>query len=173
MNWNEYFIYDENSPSGLSCAKTGRHVGGYYKSGNRNIFYWKVWIGRDTFSAARIIYEIVAGKIPDGFVIDHISRDTYDNRISNLRAVPRVLNCRNNSKRPINRSGFTGVYFDGHTGEGRWCARWVESGKARKKNFAVSKHGFEKAKELAVQYRKEQIERLNSLGYGYTENHGL
>lgn len=173
MNWKEHFIYDENSPSGLSCTKTGKHAGGYYKTGNRNLWYWKVWIGRKTYSAARLIYEIKVGEIPKDYVIDHINRDTSDNRLYNLRSVPRVLNCRNNSKRPLNISGFTGVYFDSYAGQGRWCARWVEDGKARKKNFAVSKYGNAHALELAVQYRKEQIERLNTLGYGYTETHGL
>lgn len=36
-----------------------------------------------------------------------------------------------------------------------------------------NKYGYDEAFKLACEYRKEQIKRLNSLGYGYAELHGL
>ena len=42
-----------------------------------------------------IIWECENGKIPDGYVIDHINRNKQDNRIENLRAVPNGVNVMN------------------------------------------------------------------------------
>lgn len=46
--------------------------------------------------------------IPEGFEIDHINRDEYDNRPENLRLAVRQQNAVN-SAAPIGRSGFRGV----------------------------------------------------------------
>lgn len=43
----------------------------------------------------RIVYLSKYGAIPDGFEIDHIDRDTHNNKISNLRAVSREDNMKN------------------------------------------------------------------------------
>jgi hypothetical protein len=172
INWEDHFTYDENSPSGLISKKTGKPHGSLNIRDGK-VISWVAWINRTTYVASRIIYEMMIGPIPAEWVIDHIDRDPSNNKISNMRAVPRVLNCRNNSKRVKNISGTTGVYFDGTSGMGRWCARWNEQvGKARKKNFAVSKYGFDKAKELAVRYREDKLRDLIESGYGYTDNHG-
>lgn len=42
-----------------------------------------------------IIWECENGKIPDGYVIDHINRNKQDNRFENLRAVPNSINVMN------------------------------------------------------------------------------
>ena len=42
----------------------------------------------------RVVYEAFKGKIPEGFVIDHINFNTHDNRLANLRAVPNEFNSR-------------------------------------------------------------------------------
>lgn len=81
-------------------------------------------------------------------------------------------------KRKTNSSGVTGVIweFNKKTGTTRAMARWIEydNGVAKQcsKSFSVKTYGLLPAFALAVQYRKDQIKRLNELGYGYSENHG-
>ena len=56
---------------------------------------------------------------PKGYVRDHISRNTLDDRRENLRVVPKGWNQRNMGLSPNNKSGFKGVYK--HS-KGKW---WV------------------------------------------------
>ena len=52
--------------------------------------------------AHRIIWEMHNGSIPEGFEIDHINRDTEDNRLANLRLVS-IAGNRRNTKRLLTR----------------------------------------------------------------------
>ena len=47
----------------------------------------------------RIVYLARHREIPEGYEIDHIDRDTSNNRISNLRAVTRYENLKNRKGR--------------------------------------------------------------------------
>ena len=47
--------------------------------------------------------------VPDGYVIDHINRDTLDNRMSNLRAVTPGVNMLNKEKYNNSKTGITGI----------------------------------------------------------------
>ena len=49
---------------------------------------------------------------PRGVEIDHVNRDTLDNRRENLRVATRRQNMANTSKGPRNTSGFKGVSSD-------------------------------------------------------------
>lgn len=54
--------------------------------------------------------------------VDHINRDTVDNRLSNLRIVSRSLNCFNRDVTKYNTSGCIGVYkMSGY--DDKWCAQ--------------------------------------------------
>lgn len=56
----------------------------------------------------RMIWEYHNGEIPDGYVIDHISQDSLDNRLSNLRAVTNSVNLSNSRKNVL-------IQHDGQT----------------------------------------------------------
>lgn len=49
---------------------------------------------------------------PNGLEVDHINRDTHDNRRCNLRPATRSDNNCNKGPHPRNTSGYKGVYWD-------------------------------------------------------------
>jgi hypothetical protein len=73
-----------------------------------------VWDGRQR--SISMHQEILGKRL--GFEIDHINRDSLDNRRRNLRFVTRSQNMLNGSMRK-NRTGFRGVERAGN----KWCAR--------------------------------------------------
>lgn len=73
-----------------------------------------------TLAAHRLAWLIVNGEMPD-YDIDHIDGNRSNNKIDNLRAVTKALNCRNAKMLKSNTSGVTGVTLDKSTG--KWRAR--------------------------------------------------
>lgn len=107
--------------------------------------------------AHRAIWALTCGKWPD-LDIDHINGARDDNRIKNLREVPRRENARNAEIRSDNKSGVVGVSWD--NGRGRWVARiGAEAGYRFLGYFDVM--------EDAVKARKSAEDE-----HGYHENHG-
>jgi len=83
---------------------------------------------------------------------------------------------RNHSLHRNNISGAVGVCLtkSGHGyGHEYYLAFWTDlEGKRKTKCFCTYKYGHEEAFELAVAYRKQQIEILNAAGAGYADSHG-
>ena len=100
-----------------SIDKIGYQVIGFSHEGKLN-----------RLKAHRLAWLIVHGKLPDG-EIDHINRNRADNRISNLRDVPRAINHRNLTMLRNNTSGVTGVCW--HKTKGKWQARAKIDGRYR------------------------------------------
>ncbi len=92
----------------------------------------------------------------------------------NLRWATHKEQARNRGITNRNTSGFQGVRFRLVDGSTYATASWfcIYDGKANSKTFAVSKFGLLPAFKLACEYRIKMIEQLNSLGAGYSENHG-
>lgn len=102
----------------------------------------------------------------------------------NIRWADDNQQARNKGKSQVNTSGTTGVQWycqqyqtKSGVGEANYAlATWNEvnngAPKAHNKKFSVRKYGLLPAFAEAVKYRQQKIEELNSLGYGYSENHG-
>jgi hypothetical protein len=178
----DVFYYDLNSPSGLMWKVTrysgngkpqalaNTPAGGLNSNGRYEVRFQ----GRLT-QCHRIVYELLIGEIPEGMIIDHIDGDGSNNNINNLRVVTDKLNARNRKMEVRNTTGVTGVHpykFPDGRVKG-YVATWREAGtgKSKSKSFSFRKFG-EEAFDLACEYRKKIIEKLNELGEGYTLRHG-
>ena len=87
---------------------------------------------------ARIVWEYHFGTIPEGLSIDHINRNSLDDRIENLRLATQ--------RQQTHNRGCTGCYFN--KTKRRWIARIVRDGKTHYL-------GSFKVKEEAVQARRK------------------
>lgn len=89
-----------------------------------------------------------------GFEVDHINRDTLDNRKSNLRIVTRSQNQKNKGIQKNNKTGMTGVYWVEKTK--RWLVRMKIEGKNTYFGSFVDKQD---AIERAIDIRRQAIDR--------------
>lgn len=119
--------------------------------------YFKGGILGATYSAQRVAWLLHYGEWPNG-EIDHIDGDKKNNRIINLRDVPRKINSRNQKRRPNNKSGAGGVILRKDTK--KWAAFMHVDGK--KINL-----GCYSCFEEAVSARQEA-----NKDHGFTERHG-
>jgi hypothetical protein len=77
---------------------------------------------------ARLKYLTFVGPIPEGYVIDHIDGNTFNNDIRNLRAVPRAINDRDGGfMRKLRNKGiivamFPGIILEGYERMAEWKA---------------------------------------------------
>jgi len=184
-DYSEYFEYDSNSPSGLTRIKgvfTGRYEQG--KLGHCGLKvkrscggqHWMIKFKNRNTQIHRIIWQLVNGKIPEGYVVDHINGDSLNNNILNLRVVEKVKNSRNTRKRKNNTSGVVGVTLivNIKRNSAMWQAFFKDlSGKQTSKCFSIAKLGYDEAFRLACEWRVEQIRLLNEQGAGYTSRHGI
>ena len=83
--------------------------------------------------------------------IDHINRNTLDNRKDNLRKCTHQQNCINRSKRKDNKTGITGVQFR----NGKWIALLTYKGQRFEKTFKDKNEAIKYRKELENKYFKE------------------
>lgn len=176
---SEGFVYwkDKTISRGRKSVRAGRRVNSYIKGG-----YWRVVIKNEEYMLSRIVYQMTYGDLTSEYEIDHIDRDKNNNNPENLRKVSGDVNKRN---RPFNKNkvstNVTGVclckkkhpYPYQYKVSEYYVARWYdENGNLVGKSFNISKLGKEEAFLQACKYREEQIERLNLLGFGYSETHG-
>ena len=92
---------------------------------------------------------------------DHINRDTFDNRLQNLRETTHKQN--NNNRGPDKKydsNHIMGIRYVQR--DNAWQARIKQDGKEYSKQFSVKKFGENEAKELAIKARNEFISKFNS-----------
>jgi len=183
---SEIVEYDETSPSGLRwkvfrySGKDNLKVQCYPGDvvGSCHGGYWKINIDGLKSSAHRVVWVLFHGEIDSDLFIDHIDGDGTNNKIENLRLVPRVINARNAKKNINNSTGVSGVKYQTNTDRKGdpyyyYVAVWRNIDNTEScKCFPVAKLGDAIAFEMACEHRKKMIEELNALGAGYTERHG-
>lgn len=178
LNWSDYFVLDNSSPSGLSIIledNTIKPVGVKQFKKNGKAHGWRLKFIEDLYYIHRVIWVMKNGHIDQVLVVDHLDGNPFNNSIDNLGLKTRTNNNRNKSKQINNISGITGVALV-ETNKDSWyyVAKWNESNGAEKsKYFSIKKLGEEYAKLLAIEYRKEQILRLVNEGLDYTNRHGI
>lgn len=143
--------YDENSPSGL-IWKYNNKVAGTIKTTNGKQ-YWKVVVGNKNYRVHRIVVLLNSKYINRFLVVDHIDGNGLNNKIENLRVCTQEENMKSvNTK----KSDTQGVSYNGTYNY--WVARWQENGNQKSKTFSCKKYGYDKAKKLALEYRKLMTE---------------
>ena len=168
MNFNDYFIYEENDHSCL-ITKEGRNVGYISTCG-----YWKTMFKYKSYRVHRLIWEVIHGKIPDGYVINHIDNVKTNNKISNLE----ICTIAENNRRAImhtygivksnNSSGENGVIIQCVDGIYYASARWYNSeGKQLSKSYNINKLGKEVAISLAKEYRDLRLKEIYNNSFDY------
>lgn len=177
IDWAQYVSYSEESPTKLVWSAQTKNrkfnKGDIAGSWNNVKKYYYVKIDNSNYSVHRIVYELMVGKIPDGFVIDHKDRDTANNSYTNLVAVTHRHNMQNMKKNKNNKSGVVGVSLVPFGEYQYWKAAWQDmDGKQCHKTFSVLKHGYDEAFRLAVEAREQALTEMNQQGARYTEGHG-
>ena len=176
MNWNEYFYYDESSPSCLRWkVSNGRALKDSVAGTIGGQKYYRVQLKRKVYTVHRIIWEMFNSPIFGDFEVDHIDLDKCNNKILNLRCVSVKENCRNRPLRSDSSSGINNVRRRKITNKrGKlyeaWMGRYMYlDGKRVSKSFSIAAYGEEKAKQLAIEFVNTLKEQDNGL---YTDRHG-
>ena len=118
INFQTYFVYDFDTDR-LIRKRTGKPAHIYYKQKkDASRPYGVVEVKGRRFAVHRVVWAVVRGEWPNG-TIDHINRDTTDNRVANLRIVTPDGNAKNKTRARNNNSGYNGIDFS----SGKWRVR--------------------------------------------------
>ena len=173
-----YFV-DETSPTGLRYKvdvyakrpsfgdsvilhRAGDPAGSKSQSG-----YSVSW-NRKGYRVHRIIWLLTYGTIDPTLVIDHIDGNPLNNRISNLRLVDHKVNTRNRGIDKRNKLGFSGFSLD-KKNTLRVSVNLAD-GTRESKSFSLNTTSYEEALEKLKIWRKEILEKDNSLEL-FTDRH--
>lgn len=138
----------------------------YKNYGGRGITYDQGWESFDVF------LKDMGETYRDDLTLDR--EDTNGNyEKNNCKWKPRDVQARNRRMLKKNSSGVTGVRWTTDRSGTLYAAGSVMvEGKAKERHFSVKKYGLLPAFKMACDYRESMIDKLNDLGYGYSENHG-
>ena len=126
-------IFEYEASSGLFYRRRSGEVAGSIRPDG----YIIICINKKRYKAHRLAWFYVYGVWPSGD-IDHIDRNSSNNRIKNLRDVTRAENMQNRRRAHINnKTGFLGVNFDKQSGRFRATIRDVNSKKLHLGLFAT------------------------------------
>lgn len=100
------------------------------------------------------IHRIILGIDDPNIIIDHIDRNPKNNKKNNLRITNHSGNKRNLPIKSNNTSGIKGVRYDKNRQSWIMEIRDLD-GKRIRKSFSCRKYGEEKAKQMAIEIRKQ------------------
>jgi hypothetical protein len=102
-------------------------------------------------------HNLILGFIPhDGKTVDHIDRNSLNNRRENLRIATRAQQSVNRGLFKNSTTGISGVTFNEK--RNRYAAIWRADGEIKRQYFPLKKHS--NAKELAITARKNAEETV-------------
>jgi hypothetical protein len=147
---DQYLRYEPDTGLFFWLPRDERHHGfGFRTKGWNTVFagtiagkknkngYIYISIRKKMHLAHRLAWLTSNGYLPDE--VDHINHNPSDNRLKNLRAVNRTINCQNITIPSDNTSGFVGVYW--HKGARKWMGQIVENGNVHYLGLFSSKRG--------------------------------
>jgi hypothetical protein len=147
-------MFDYHPDGYLTWAITGgsRKIGKLAGSFDKSTNYWRVMINEKHYRLHRIIFLYNYGYLPKE--VDHIDKNTSNNKIENLRPCTPSQNCCNRNIRKDNVHGAKGVTY--RKDIGKWQA-YITFNKVRKglgtfKSFEEAKNAYEKA---SIELHKE------------------
>ncbi|MFC7663981.1 HNH endonuclease [Methylorubrum suomiense] len=91
------------------------------------IYYIGAKFGSGKYRISVLLHRSVIGA-PIGFEVDHINRDTLDNRRANLRIATASQNAANRGVSSLNRSGYRGV----HLKNGKYWIAQIGAGRVKR-----------------------------------------
>ena len=136
--------------------------------------YWIINLKNKEYTAARVVYCLAYGAIPDDRMVDHIDGNSHNNRIENLRLADVQVNGRN---RKMNINNTTGrrfihrVKISNRSGRYNHYYRVTVQLQTRKiiKSFNIGVLGENEALKRAIEFKNTLVPLL--LLDGYTERH--
>ena len=125
INWHEFFTYDSETGCltwkfrerhhfqtlrsfGLWNTRYSGAIAGHPSKTAQSV---KITLFNKSTKAHQVIWNMMHGQIPTGYVIDHINGDPLDNRLCNLRLATHAENMRNAKRSVANKTGFKGVTY--------------------------------------------------------------
>ena len=157
---NEYYIV-QLSGNDTWCIMSSNHR-------TRELLAESVWHCTAGYTSSRRgIFHRIITDCPDDMQVDHINRRRYDNRIDNIRQVTQAENMLNKSIYASNTSGKCGVYRKHNKRDNLflWIGQINVEGTSITKAFSVKKYGGdERAKQMAIDWRKQQEQQNGYLG---------
>lgn len=132
--------------------QAGKHAGtiNKMKGGHRRQVMYK----RKSYVHARLVWIWHNGPIPEGKLIDHINRNSLDDRIENLRLASKSENCRNNSGR--------GYFWN--TSANKWQVKVGANGKSHSGGYFHSEIEAVQAAKLLKKRLHGEFSSLKSSG---------
>ena len=94
-------------------------------------------------------------------IVDHIDRNIFNCRKSNLRITNSTINNTNCSFSKNNTSGRTGVYYTKSKNKENWRAQATYNNIRKVKSFSIKKYGFKEAYDLACKCRSNWEKEFN------------
>jgi len=113
-------------------------------------------INRINYLEHRIIWTMIYGSIPDGYEIDHLNRDRFDNRLENLRLVTRRENILNSGVASSDCSKYTGVTKS--VIPGKYTAGFfINSNRVHLGTYATEEEAYNVYCQAVIEYNKLKL----------------